>query len=204
MGCDIHMVVQVRDGDSWHTQDMHGGHVGRNYSLFAILADVRNGLGFAGCDTGDRFESIAPGRGLPKDFALSDDDWLGEHSFTWMLLSEIEAFDWNQKRKHRGWISGTELKRMRDAGETRPQEYCGGISGGRINHVSIQELESRIQESPVTVGPVTLNDIENYYAVYEWETTYAEACENFVNEWLPRLHALGNPEDVRLVMGFDS
>ena len=35
--------------------------------LFAILAGVRNGYGFAGCDTGDGFRPIAPPRGLPGD-----------------------------------------------------------------------------------------------------------------------------------------
>ena len=44
MGCDIHGVVQSRwsNGD-WHTEcEMEDS---RNYKLFAILANVRNGLG---------------------------------------------------------------------------------------------------------------------------------------------------------------
>lgn len=39
----------------------------RNYDVFAILADVRNGYGFAGVDTGDGFVPISPPRGLPRD-----------------------------------------------------------------------------------------------------------------------------------------
>jgi hypothetical protein len=41
----------------------------RNYDLFAILADVRNGRGFAGCKTGQGFNPIAPPRGIPADIS---------------------------------------------------------------------------------------------------------------------------------------
>lgn len=41
----------------------------RNYEAFAILADVRNGTGFAGIDTGDGFKIIAEPRGLPLDLS---------------------------------------------------------------------------------------------------------------------------------------
>jgi hypothetical protein len=39
----------------------------RNYSLFAILANVRNGVGFGGCDTGDRFAPTVAPRSVPDD-----------------------------------------------------------------------------------------------------------------------------------------
>jgi len=39
----------------------------RNYNAFAILADVRNGYGFAGCDTGDGFVPISTPKGFPDD-----------------------------------------------------------------------------------------------------------------------------------------
>ena len=40
-------------------------YIRRNYGLFAILADVRNGRGFAGILTGSGFEPISEPRGLP-------------------------------------------------------------------------------------------------------------------------------------------
>lgn len=39
----------------------------RNYDLFAALADVRNGVGFAGVKTGKAIEPIAMPRGIPDD-----------------------------------------------------------------------------------------------------------------------------------------
>ena len=48
-----------------HPQYLHDRH----YDVFAILADVRNGYGFAGVRTGSGFDPIAPGRGLPSDLS---------------------------------------------------------------------------------------------------------------------------------------
>lgn len=39
----------------------------RNYDLFAMLADVRNGRGFAGDKTGEGFNPICQPKGIPKD-----------------------------------------------------------------------------------------------------------------------------------------
>lgn len=221
MGCDIHMIVQVRDGESWRTVEVpnldykkdskysfqreevrYRGYSDRNYDAFAILANVRNGTGVAGCDTGDGFEPIAEPRGFPKDFALDSEDdhcgvWMGDHSHSWLTLAELEACDWTRTTKQRGWVNGVELKRMRDAGEDRPKSWCGGVSGGRTKHVTLQELDRRIQQ------PVK-NDLEYTYAVFEWEETYSEAAGRFYSDFLPILRTLGEGEDVRIVFGFDS
>lgn len=45
----------------------HPLDIGRNYDLFAILADVRNGRGFAGIVTGTGFDPISDPKGLPDD-----------------------------------------------------------------------------------------------------------------------------------------
>ncbi|HSE46936.1 MAG TPA: hypothetical protein VLA89_16575 [Gemmatimonadales bacterium] len=41
----------------------------RNYDVFGVLADVRNGTGFAGIDTGEGFVPIDEPRGLPDDLS---------------------------------------------------------------------------------------------------------------------------------------
>jgi hypothetical protein len=98
MGTDIHMAVERRNRagrwqyvpdappeardeywsnkakenptDKWAQEFCKRWYTDRNYEAFAILANVRNGSGFAGCDTGDGFRYIAAPRGLPSD--LSD------------------------------------------------------------------------------------------------------------------------------------
>ena len=62
MGCDIHAGIEVHDGNGWKAvkfpnpyfgrwedeeRETHRLPFGRNYDAFAILADVRNGVGFA-------------------------------------------------------------------------------------------------------------------------------------------------------------
>lgn len=93
MGCDIHDYVEVRKNGKWekvgkifpnpyHDEKKetkiyddyewnarlieHPFHV-RSYDTFAILANVRNGSGFAGCNTGNGFISFPHHRGLPAD-----------------------------------------------------------------------------------------------------------------------------------------
>lgn len=155
MGCDIHLFVEARksatepwelvaiksrcdwcngkkvrkDGEVCYGCKGFGERIGfssRNYNTFAILANVRNGRGFAGCDTGDGFEPISEPRGLPEDMsselraiqASEDSDanydacrrawgcgWLGDHSFSHLLLSELVSFNWNRRTNQRGTLT---------------------------------------------------------------------------------------------------
>jgi len=122
VGCDIHLVTQIQDPEGqWRTFNVYrdcprcvlntpnlphrrsrcwecddtglvSGYGTRHYAIFSVLADVRN----------DDIEPISSPRGLPEDFTLHEDYyhgpnrtiWLGEHSFSWLLLSELEAYDW--------------------------------------------------------------------------------------------------------------
>lgn len=137
MGCDIHMVVQVRHRDEdgrewWRTElppawwprdqwdvkriaectaalpdaraaatlayNLRDWYDGRDYTLFGILANVRN-------PTDD---AIAPGRGLPDQFQVDEngrhetwparEPWMGEHSFTWVTWREVMAYPWDDPR----------------------------------------------------------------------------------------------------------
>lgn len=193
MGCDIHLQVEVRNGDGWKRvphptrpcdddyctdgkyndltlnkkmvgEDHYlcrgtGFYTGpffrdRNYDVFAILADVRNGYGFAGSDTGDGFVPIDTPRGFPSDLSPEiaaqvhrdaeddeDDDWhdpqhfwMGDHSFSWLLVSELLAYDWSRATKHRGWVDPWQFEVWRRDG--KPQMYSGGVSGASIEHIS--------------------------------------------------------------------
>ena len=110
MGCDIHLFCEIKvDEGKWKglveaTQEYQDedwlsfrnigpNYDGRNYNLFSILANVRNGYGFAGCDTGDGFVPIDKPRGLPDDVSgiikQSSDQWgLDGHSFVYTILTQ--------------------------------------------------------------------------------------------------------------------
>lgn len=85
MGTDIHPIVQVRQPDGpWESvkipaNDDYGNLLdGRNYNLFAVLGDVRNGTRFAGILTSSGFTPISSDRGIPEDagFAVDNDGYV--------------------------------------------------------------------------------------------------------------------------------
>lgn len=74
MGTDIHSIVQVRKENKWVTVGVAVAGNPRSYNTFAMLADVRNGRGFAGIKTSDGFPVIHEQRGLPEDLERIDGD----------------------------------------------------------------------------------------------------------------------------------
>jgi hypothetical protein len=133
MGCDIHMVVEVRKDGAWQRafppadardptclewaadktygegQQRRYGRMAevtwfwdRDYSLFGALAGIRS-------DT----PPISPPRGLPPDLSPEvtaiceptnpscfetdrDDVLISDHSYSWLTLAELLAYDWRQ------------------------------------------------------------------------------------------------------------
>lgn len=147
MGCDIHVAVERRTADGWQRAEpmvpprwtYDGGpeeererwYDGRNYSLFAILADVRNGHGFAGVDTGDPVVPISEPRGLPDDVASEtrsdSDEWgVDGHSHSHFTLAELMAFDWAQTITHRCWARQRRGLPSRFDG---PDQYAAALQG---------------------------------------------------------------------------
>lgn len=244
MGCDIHLRVQKRVNGEWLFAESlvydkwspdrlkpEVWYKGRNYDLFAILANVRNGHGFAGCDTGDGFKPIADPRGLPNGLTEYEKDgedcefWFGDHSYSWLTLAELLAYDWSQETNRRGWVTAevyADVLRMREWDRYEsPKESCGGISGPNIDHVSAQEMERKLTAIDTeakaeakevgdywSIRKTKMARLERTYAVLQWPVVYAEAAGTFYTRTIPRLIKLstevGGPENVRIVFGFDS
>jgi hypothetical protein len=92
MGCDIHMIVQRKTATGWETIPEFDCFDDRNYGVFGFLAGVRN------------YSDVPPlsePRGLPDDIQEGDDGWLGDHSFSWLVASELTNFDYDQPVKDR-------------------------------------------------------------------------------------------------------
>lgn len=138
MGCDIHLIAQARDQNGeWVNIDFGGDREApfewRNYEAFGFLAGVRN------------YSAVTPistPRGLPDGFSYDEAiDYLGDHSFSWLLVDELTAQDYdaviedrriaNGKtcepgqgemttlREHLGTQFFDDLKRLQDAGAER-------------------------------------------------------------------------------------
>ncbi|WPH57762.1 hypothetical protein [Mycobacterium phage WXIN] len=224
MGCDVHMLAEVKIGGKWETvgrafeSDYHNPkrpntisawdddedwernarlstepYSGRNYYLFAALADVRNGKGV---------KPIAEPRGLPADVSLyarrrSDRMGCDGHSHSWLSLAELTAYDWDALIHDSGWVSVQEYAVFKEEGQ--PSMWSGGVGGGNVVHVDNATMDKLLAEG--------VNDGKAYYTVVEWSWPLRRATGDFVDETIPALLALldwEGVEDVRIVFFFDN
>lgn len=132
MGCDIHIRLEHRLDGKWHKldADVHEDFGNRNYNLFGIMADVRNGT------WGDKLPPIAAPRGFPSDMSEpvidAEDEatgWLGDHSFSWVTLRELQEYDWDAPLQMRGWVSHEQAEEYRRTG-VPPTSYAAGGNHG--------------------------------------------------------------------------
>lgn len=221
MGCDIHFYVESRNWDDtrWVSRDKwqadtytdgddcdglwaDGFYNGRNYNLFAILANVRNGRGFAGCYTGSGFRPMCEPRGLPEDVTLlvrhaSDRYGVDGHSHSWLLLSELLEFDWDgQSTMLHGFFSKEEYEEFKESGVAR--SYCGGISGNNIRTAN-EPAYIAMRESG------TLNSQYEWFVECDWPETYRQAVGENWFQCLDELAKLNkDPAKVRIVFWFDN
>jgi hypothetical protein len=266
MGCDIHLYVEKRAdafeslviGQQWVSVDKWSPdpyaedegqsrlwvafddrmYFNRNYDLFAMLAGVRNGRGFAGIPTGTGFNSISEPRGLPEDVSpevkAESEAWgCDGHSHSWLTVAELLRYDWNQTTKHTGMVNMWEFATFQKTG--KPKAWCGDVSGRTIKKISNQEMAERVYQNQGPIDEfmhatallanpdadpkeatqalvkvheqtleITKGDEFSYYTRIYWYETYSDAAGQFLIETLPKLQALGKPEDVRIVFFFDN
>jgi hypothetical protein len=199
------------------------GYSDRNYDLFAMLADVRNGTGFAGVDTGDGFEILAEPRGLPADTSIHDTPYdeekeepeidydhpdyvnLGDHSFSHCTLAEALYYDYTRTTKHRGVVNPAEYMAFREAGsKLPPKSYSGAVMGPGVKTVSTSEMDHLIQKGVVQTIYSEDEASDRYYTQVEWEETYRECAGEDWFRFLDACKTLGDPTKIRFVFGFDS
>jgi len=182
----------------------------RNYTLFAILAGVRNGYGFAGSYRHEPLKPIAKGRGIPSFIELKEGDYtedlynqcygcwdgenefgeyLGDHSFTYMTIAEILNWEvWNNHLSQGGVVEVGHYHSTLAKGK-EPEYWSGGISGGSVVVVSEQDL---INEPEATHVKCYWQSEQTLGEMYNW---FLEEVNRIKEE---------HGEDVYLVVGFDS
>ncbi len=191
MGTDIHGVFQRHDGSQW--VDIESNYEQwRNYQLFAVLANVRNGFGFAGTPTGEAVKPISEPRGLPRDFEGGTDHeslqiWMGYHSHSW--LTGEEMLDWYEAAPE-VCQTGILERSVYEAwdGKSKPSTYCADISGARVIVVNDNQIEKDQKPSWTHIR-------------CNWSSDLKRELVYFFDE-VKRL--VGQRGRIRFVFGFDS
>ena len=215
MGCDIHFYVEtlgddglwkssdlwVQDDDFPHVDYKNRFYDDRNYDLFAILANVRNGIGFAGIKTGSGFNYIEEPRGLPDDVSpevrAASEAWdCDGHSHSWFTVAELRAFDWNQKTQHEGFVDIDGFKHYLQTG--KPNSWCGDVFGPDVEKVSIDDMMDIVK------GTFNTTPQKTYYTLVTWTEKYSDSVGQFLTETITNMEKLGPPNDVRCVFWFDN
>lgn len=209
MGCDIHGIWQKKTAHGW--QDIESNYEqDRHYELFAALAGVRNGYGFAGVPTGEAIIPASEPRGLPAGFKVKDfvhpvsdvsiidprrrryrDDGdplefdMGDHSHSW--LTGKEMLDWYASAPTVAKTGIITRKQFEEWDwKSCPETYCGGTSGPGIV----------IASSADKVLPANFTHVR-----VTWKQSLREELAYFFSE-VKRLVDLHG--EIRFVFGFDS
>ena len=218
MGCDIHLIVESRTCSTWRHVDV-SFYDGRNYNLFAILADVRN----ATC--GDTLTPIAPPRGVPKDasapYCELVNSWQGDgHSHSWHSLRHLLQFDWTQNHRSIGVMDPEQYVQWvhRRKHKSVPGSYAASISGPNLTTIREDEADAmiaaRITDWPrYGVDKLAERALYGYVVRCEWTSPYFASCSHFWAETMPRLISLSqsmpggfelNLDNLRIGFFFDS
>jgi hypothetical protein len=207
MGCDIHSVAQIKKDGHWVTVESGIGGDDRNYNTFAVLANVRNGSGFAGVKTGEGWKPISEPRGMPEDFVWDEDStrhefgedrykWMGDHSHSWLLLSEISTAykDLQGKAYERsGLLERSEWEAIQKGEIDYPREWCGDCSGPNVVKITEAEAKTGMPSTHVWYS-------WKLPALYCLSSLYKIRDELLDIKWKNCV----KDEDVRFVFGFDS
>lgn len=118
---------------------------GRNYDLFAMLADVRNG-GYRGEPR--RIVPLDEPRGVPDDAsdegcAFIESYGCDGHSHSYFTLAELKAVDWGQAVNRWGVLSEGEFLRFRAGGE--PRSWCGSSYGDGIRMFTVEGYDEWVR-----------------------------------------------------------
>lgn len=208
MGTDIHGFIRNKRHDTVITTLEKAGIWHRNYTLFAAIAGVRNGSGFAGCYRHDPVEPLTENRGLPEsdlidgysfwcpesmsDYTDDGKAWLGDHSYTHFSVAEmLEHFEvYNPPVRFGGVLSEKEYLEWDK--KSSPDSYCGGISGPDL--ITVTETNYKLKKYP---------EGKSIYIRCYWHEPLRERIQYFIDGVLTAIGDI-DPKDAEIICGFDS
>jgi hypothetical protein len=177
----------------------------RNYTVFAALANVRNGRGFAGIFTHIPIEPISDPRGLPGDLSRGGRAWFetngGDHSDSWLDLDEVLNYNWDQPLYRSGVMDLNDWNTYRKGEKFG---WSGSIDGSMVRNVTNEEMDRRLAEATRNEwGNLVSPDGLVYVTQLAWKDTLADACSEFLKR-MRKIKELVGHAPTRIVFNFDS
>lgn len=202
---------------------------GRNYDLFAMLANIRNERRWDGAPAGAGFAPIDDARGYPHDVSpegglfLTSDCYALIHGFcgfghSWVTLTELLAYDWDgQRTLKEGVVTADEYERCASNGD-RPREWSAGVGPRAVTLSEPGYAAWKLAGRPDLGSGAVLADSAPLaetaagswqpHVRMQWEITYRDAAGQWFFGLLDRLTDLvpadGTTDDVRLIFYFMS
>lgn len=182
----------------------------RNYIVFAVLGNVRNGRGFAGIYSHEPLPYLSDSAGFPDDMADETIEWFarrgGDHSDTWVNLRDVLTYDWNQTVHKSGVLTLGDWAEYRANG--LPQSWSGEISGGTVTHVNPSEMDDYLARYRAVHGaePGRFSaEVDGVMPVTRLQ--WGHPLGNFASHFLERMRMLAmqvGEAPTRLIFNFDS
>jgi len=219
MGTDINIYFEVLDmdtkkwvsTDTWEDQYDDGEfnvpyelqiYHGRNYELFAMLANERND---------GNITPFALPRGIPEDtdkrIRFATTTFWGEERTSHFTLKELLSFDWEQPVKIKKLVGlkdwGDWQNSLKSDATRLPRSWCAGSNGEIITEDKARELVASIELAKPVNGYDEL--WATYWRVYvacTWTRPYWFVASEFWGSVIPHMLGLGKPDNVRMVFAF--
>lgn len=251
MGCDSHPCIEVYSRGAWRLRYCRGAFYRqrekqglsyeemdalkssyykaldrRNYTLFAILADVRN---FDGA-----IAPLFPGRGLPENAAKrtfkeipEDGDY---HSHTYFTLGELLDTDWDAQAgpafsvciyaaDYMAWKEAGKVPDYADESPENHDDSTREVTEEEMLMLLLANTPKQLTKFKVTpwvarlraaakrkgepVPPEAPRVRSGPYIRVTAPRTYRQLVPDFVDV-IPAMKELGDPENVRVVIAFDN
>lgn len=169
---------------------------GRNYDLFALLADVRNGNGI---------DPISEPKGIPDDSCEEikgeSEDWgCDGHSHSYYTLAELKEYIDSHKDDYyesNGYVSRSEYVEF--IKDKCPHSWCGGIYGGDVCIIPNDDMYK------IILGTYkNYNSNKSYYTYITWKSSIIS--DTGLDKIVAKIATISddNDEDVRMVFWFDN